>query len=103
MTTNLNHLDAPVVASLIEDLLKREEVGIQHYGAPLTPKTRVDMRREAWYEALDWIIYQKAALERDLEIERLLVNVFASFERKDWAGVEVALQLLYDQWKEWRT
>lgn len=49
---------------VIKDMKARDEFGMKKYGRPLTPRSKVDPLKEAYEEALDMVVYLKAAISK---------------------------------------
>lgn len=54
--------NSPVLASVIEDLLNRAEVGFKKYGCTLD-QSKDDMLQHAYEEALDLAMYLKTEIK----------------------------------------
>lgn len=53
-----------VTEKVVDDVLEREKIGTERYGVPLSIDSEKDMLREAYEEALDLVVYLRAALDK---------------------------------------
>ena len=95
-----------VQAMVRDDLVTREEIGVQRYGTALQPHNGRDMLRDAYEKALDLACYLRGAIaERPREdVDAAVAEVQARYDadRRRWDALEAEFRRQLDGAVEYR-